>query len=76
MSEWKRYSQECELCSDRLYWELKSYIQGVTHYSLVGRQYIDLQVILHKMNEIELRNEDVCHCTCPLCDKCDQKDGE
>ena len=72
----KYYDSECVVCGDRNYRELKSWIMGQTRYSFADRRnYIDLQNLEWKMKEIEAVLEK-CHCDCPLCNKCDFKDGD
>lgn len=72
----KFYDAECVDCGDRNYRELKSWIMGQTRYTFAdNRHYIDLQNITWKIKEIEA-NLPKCTCECPLCNKCDDKDGD
>lgn len=72
----KFFDAECLSCGDRNYRELKSWIHSQTRYTFAdNRHYIDLQNILWKIKEIELVIEK-CNCECPLCNKCDLKDGD
>lgn len=72
----KFYESECIDCGDRNYRELKTYIMGLTRYTLAdNRRYIDLQNIEWKIKQIE-EVLPTCRCECPLCNKCDSKDGE
>ena len=72
----KFYDAECVDCGDRNYRELKAYINGLTHYSWHdGRRYIDKQNIDWKVKQIEAQLPK-CKCECPLCNKCDNKDGD
>ncbi len=72
----KYYDSECLNCGDRNYRELCSWINGLTRYSFAdGRNYIDLQNIQWKIEQIEAKIAK-CACECPLCKKCDDKDGD
>lgn len=72
----KFYDSECTDCGDRNYRELKAYIWGLSRYTFADRRnYIDLQNIEWKIKQIEA-NIPKCTCECPLCNKCDNKDGD